>query len=67
MTNVYYDYDDPDDFKKTTEKMCKCGHKLYMHGFTDNIFRSSFDDVSPSYFFRVSQCTVCDCKEFKSA
>ena len=66
MTNVYYDLD---DFKKTTKKMCKCGHELYRHAFTDNIdYPSNFNLVNEDtlivYFLRVLQCTACNCKEF---
>jgi len=65
MTNVYYDYDDLEDYERVTQKKCKCGHKLYQHAFTDNTM-SYFHGYS--HFLRVSQCVMCgDCKEFEFA
>jgi hypothetical protein len=70
MTNISYDYDKDGSFEKATQQMCKCGHKLYMHGFTAN-----YNDYTKTHFLRVSQCTSCgydydkdefECKEFRT-
>jgi hypothetical protein len=42
-------------------RKCKCGHDLYMHGFTVHNFSVGY----PNRVLWVSQCVSnCDCKEF---
>lgn len=58
MTNVYFDYEK--GIKDVKEKMCVCGHKLFMHAFVD-----AYNDFTDTHYLRVSICTSCSCKEFK--
>lgn len=52
-----YDYD---GIEKMMNRICECGHKLYQHGFTDN-----YDYSTQGHYFRVSQCVMCNCRQFK--
>ena len=58
MTDV--PIEDYDNIEATMNKMCKCGHKLSYHGFTDN-----YDQYSHGHYFHVSQCVFCDCQKFE--
>lgn len=51
---------DEEDLRNKLDSMCKCGHKLSYHGFTDWV-----DEYSKQSYLRVSQCVMCECKEFK--
>jgi len=57
MTNVYFE---EGNFDKEVHRKCKCGHDLYQHGFTQHISNMGY----PHMVLWVSQCVMCDCKEF---
>ena len=60
---IYYDYD-KDDWDEVMGRVCKCGHKLYMHGFT-----MGKDFFTEKDCINASICTKwkCDCKGFERA
>lgn len=68
-TNVFYNAE-TDDYDKLLHRMCKCGHELYMHGFTDHMSSLGY----PHAVLWVSQCVMCGhegekfiCEEFRQA
>ena len=67
MTRINYDYDaddsDKNSMKSVQYTMCKCGHKLMMHGNT-----MQYDYDTGENYLRVSQCIYsdkCGCKRFE--